>query len=603
MAELELDRVSMSYGAGALLDEVDLVIEPGQRVGLLGRNGAGKTTLLKILAGELEPDDGLVRQRPGLLEARLEQDVPSEACGRVHELVRGALAPLGLSNWEVDKRVERELERFELDPEALIAELSAGMKRRSLLARALAVEPDVLILDEPTNHLELDAIEKLEETLLRRRGTLVFVTHDRAFLRGIGTRILDLDRGRLTSFECDYATYLERKASNLAAETKQAAAFDKKLAKEEVWIRQGILARRTRNMGRVRALRALREERAQRRDPVGTAKAKLQEAGRSGHLVLRAKGLGFSYGKQPIVDGLDLELLRGDRLGLLGPNGAGKTTLIKLLLEELAPDEGQVRHGTKLDVARFDQLHETLDPRRTLIENVTGATGDMVTIDGRPRHAIAYLGDFLFTPDQARGPITRLSGGERNRLQLACILARPCNLLVLDEPTNDLDLETLELLEDLLADYRGTLLIVSHDREFLDNVVTSTLVHEGPGRWKEYVGGYSDWQRHAQARAAERAAAQEAAAAKARRKVAALRVEAPRARKLTFSEKHELEALRDALDALETAKEAVLARMAIPDYFKKPQSEQAIDRAELERLESELSAGLRRGEELENLES
>ena len=601
MADLELLGVSMSFGAGALLDDVDLVIEPGQRVGLLGRNGAGKTTLLRILTGELEPDEGRVTRRAGLIVARLEQEVPLDSPGRVGERLHEVLAPLGLADWEVKKRIEREVARFELDPDAPVVQLSAGMKRRSLLARALVVDPDLLILDEPTNHLELDAIKKLEETLLRRRGTLVFVTHDRAFLRLVGTRIVDLDRGRLTGFDCDYATYLERKAADAAAEAKQAAAFDKKLAKEEVWIRQGVLARRTRNMGRVRSLRAMREEREARRDPVGTARAKLHESGRSGRLVLRTKKLGFAFGDFPIVENLNLEILRGDRIGILGPNGAGKTTLIQLLLEELAPDAGEVRHGTKLDVARFDQLHATLDPRLSLMDNVSGGA-DVIEIDGKPRQTIGYLSDFLFTPEQARGSITRLSGGERNRLQLACILAKPCNLLVLDEPTNDLDLETLELLEDLLLAYQGTLLLVSHDREFLDNVVTTTLVHEGPGRWKEYFGGYSDWQRVVTARAAEAEAVAEAARAKAQRKAAARAGDAPRERRLSFTERHELETLPDRVDALETEKEAVLARMAAADYYRRPQPEQAADRAALARLEAELEAGMRRWEELEGLD-
>ena len=628
MAELELRGAYLAFGAGALLDDASLVIEPGERVCLVGRNGAGKTSLLRILTGELDPDEGEVVTRPGLTLARLEQDVPAgdAAAGTVGELVRAALAAAGLQDWEVDQRVERETGRLDLDPDAVVGQLSAGMKRRALLARALAVEPDLLILDEPTNHLELDAIARLEETLLRRRAALLFVTHDRAFLRKVATRIVDLDRGRLTSYACDYDTFLERKAADLAAEAKQQAEFDKKLAQEEVWIRQGILARRTRNMGRVRALKAMRTERAERRERVGTARAKVQETGRSGRLVLRATGLTFGYEPgESIVDGLDLEVLRGDRIGIVGPNGAGKSTLLKLLLGELEPEAGDVRHGTKLEVARFDQLHDGLNPERTAAENVCG-DGDTVFVDGQPRNVIGYLGDFLFTPDQARGSIAKLSGGERNRLQLAQILARPCNLLVLDEPTNDLDLETLELLEELLADYQGTLLLVSHDREFLENVVTSIVARDpvpgaaddgaGPGGgsgssgppalgpWVEHLGGYRDWQRDLRRREDEAAAAAAATKAKAARKVATAGGEAaaPKPRKLTFTEAHELEKLPDAIDALETAKQALLDTMATPDYYKRSQERQAADRAELERLDEELLTTMDRWEELESLE-
>ena len=600
MAELELKGASISFGAGALLDHVDLVIEAGERVGLLGRNGAGKTTLMRVLAGDIDLDDGVVVKRPGLVVTRLEQEVPVDNHGTVGELVLQVLEGLGLEDWEVDRRLERELARFELDVDVEVDQLSAGMKRRALLARAMVVEPDLLILDEPTNHLELDAIARLEEAILRRRGSLLFVTHDRAFLRGVATRILDLDRGKLTSYECNYATYLERKAADMAAEAKRDAEFDKHLAKEEVWIRQGVQARRTRNMGRVRSLIALREERAARRGRTGEARAKIQQTERSGRLVLRATGLGFAYGETKIVSGFDFELLRGDRVGIVGPNGAGKSTLLSLLLDELKPDAGDVRHGTKLEVARFDQLHASLNPERSVSENVAG-DADMVFIDGKPRHVISYLSDFLFTPDQVRGSITKLSGGEKNRLQLAAILAQPCNLLVLDEPTNDLDLETLELLEELLSNYHGTLLLVSHDREFLENVVTSVLVHEGPGEWREYVGGYEDWQRVVRERERESAAAVAASAAKVARKQAA-KPAPKRARKLTFSEAHELERLPDAVDALDTRKAALLASMATPAYYKLPHAQQSADRAELERIEADLEKTMSRWEELESLE-
>ncbi|MDF1799382.1 MAG: ATP-binding cassette domain-containing protein [Planctomycetota bacterium] len=611
MAELELKGATISFGAGALLDHTSLTIEKGERVGLLGRNGAGKTTLMRVLMGDLELDEGSVILRPGLTVAMLEQDVPADAKGSVEALLRGVLGTLGIDEWEADKRVERELDRFDLDRDKDVAELSAGMKRRALLAKALVVEPDLLVLDEPTNHLELDAIARLEEALLRRRGSLLFVTHDRAFLRKVATRIIDLDRGNIVSYECGYGTYLERKADNLAAEAKQQAEFDKHLAKEEVWIRQGILARRTRNMGRVRALKALREERSERRKLVGTAKAKVQETERSGRLVLRTKGLSFAYGENRILDGFDFELLRGDRVGVVGPNGAGKSTLLSLLLGELEPESGEVRHGTKLEVARFDQLHGTLDERRTAAENVCG-DGDVVFVDGHPRNVISYLSDFLFTPDQARSSIAKLSGGEKNRLQLAAILARPCNLLVLDEPTNDLDLETLELLEELLSNYKGTLLVVSHDREFLENVVTSIVARDPEpgaargelGTWREHMGGYDDWQRDLRERKEAAAAAVAAEKAKAERKSAGTKGKdkTPRPRKLTFTEAHELAKLPDAIEALDAKKDALLARMSTPDFYKQPLEFQTGARAELERVESELDAVMERWEELESLE-
>jgi ATP-binding cassette subfamily F protein uup len=617
MAELELKDATLSFGRGALLDEANLALEAGERVGLLGRNGAGKTTLMRVIVGEQELDEGRVVRRPELTVERLGQSVPTGDVGDVEALLRAHLAKLGLEEWEVELRTTRELERFGLDPRAKFDALSAGMKRRALLARSLAAEPDLLLLDEPTNHLELEAIAQLEEHLQHWRGTLLFVTHDRAFLKAVATRIVDLDRGKLTSYRCDYPTYLERKAADLEAEAKQNAEFDKKLAQEEAWIRQGIKARRTRNMGRVRALKELRNERAQRRDVVGRAKAHVQEADRSGRLVLRATGVDFAWKPdEPIAKGLDLEIQRGDRVGIVGPNGAGKSTLLRLLLGELEPSAGEVRQGTQLEIARFDQLHGTLDERRTVAENVCG-DGDTVFIDGQPRNIYSYLSDFLFTPDQARGPITKLSGGERNRLQLAATLAKPCNLLVLDEPTNDLDLETLELLEELLAGFGGTLLLVSHDREFLENVVTSVLARNprpggGLSPWTEYLGGYEDWQRVVQ-REREAAEAQVKAQSKAQSqakpankpKAAAPKAAAkpePKPRKLTFTEKHELERLPDAIDELETRKAALLARMSGADYFKLSPSEQAGDREQLEALDSEILAAMERWEALAALD-
>jgi len=608
MAEIELQRVSMSFGGGALLDHVSLAVERGERIGLVGRNGAGKSTLLAILAGELAPDEGEVVRRTGVTVATLAQAVPAGREGTVRELCEAAVvgdadhAPE--HDWEAEKRVSRALERLKLDPDAKLAELSAGTLRRALLARALCAEPDVLVLDEPTNHLDLDSVLALEESLLSRRGALVFVTHDRAFLRRVATRIVDLDRGNLRSFECDYATYLDRNADRLAAEEKADAEFDKKLAQEEVWIRKGILARRTRNMGRVRALVQMRKERAERRERAGAVRAKLVEAERSGTLLLRAKGLRHSFGagddEVKIADGFDFELLRGDRVGVVGPNGCGKSTLLKLLLGEIEPDEGEVRHGTKLLIGRFDQLHDGLREDRSVLENVCPG-GDTVTVGGTTRHALGYLQDFLFTPDQALGPVGRLSGGEKNRVQLARILARPCNLLVLDEPTNDLDVPTLELLEEMLEGFGGTLLLVSHDREFLDNVVTSIVVSEGDGVWTEHVGGYTDWRERREA--VERAEAEVAAkkAAKSTPAPGKATAKSGGAKKLTYPEEHELKGLPDKIEALEAEHARLAEPMHDPAFYKQPAEVQKAAHAALARATEELERAMARWEELESL--
>ena len=603
MALLELRQASLSLGAGPLLDQADLVLERGERVGLLGRNGAGKTTLMRVLGGELALDEGSLVRAPELVVARLEQEVPAGG-GTVEEHLHASLAGLGLEEWEHEARLEREAARFALPRDQALAQLSAGMKRRVLLAAALVQEPDLLLLDEPTNHLELEAIAQLEELLVHGRTTLLFVTHDRAFLQRVATRIVDLDRGRLRSYSCDYATYLERRAAELAAEEKQNAEFDKFLAQEEVWIRKGIQARRTRNMGRVRRLEELRRERAARREVQGRAKGTLHEAERSGSLVLRTKGLGFRYAPEgpDLVAGLDLEVRRGERLGIVGPNGAGKSTLIKLLLGELTPTAGEVTEGTQLEVARFDQVNESLDPRRTVGELVSGGS-DTITVGGKDRHIISYLADFLFTPDQVRSGVERLSGGERNRVQLARILARPCNLLVLDEPTNDLDLETLELLEELIGEYQGTLLLISHDRAFLENTVTSILAPDPdgpPGSWREHPGGYEDWASRQAARAeAERQAAESAKKA-ARAATAPPPPAAPPKKKLTFTEQHELERLPDQIEALESEQATLHEAMASPGYFERPQADQAADRDRLATLEAELLELMSRWEDLES---
>jgi ATP-binding cassette subfamily F protein uup len=495
------------------------------------------------------------------------------------------------------QEVDTIISRMTLEADADVANLSAGMKRRVLLARALAGNPDILLLDEPTNHLDVDAIRWLEEFLLRYRGTILFVTHDRALLRRLATRIIELDRGRLTSWSCDYETYLQRKEAALEAEARQRAEFDKKLAKEEVWIRTGIQARRTRNEGRVRALEKLRSVRTTRRDQPGEVRMEIQEADRSGRLVIEAKGVSFGYGEPdapPIIRDFSTMIMRGDRIGLIGPNGSGKTTLLRVLLGQLPPQSGTIRHGTNLEVAYFDQLHAQLDDEKSVRDNVSDGA-DVVEINGRRRHIIGYLEDFLFTREQAAGPVSRLSGGERNRLLLARLLTKPSNVLVMDEPTNDLDIETLELLEELLAEYPGTLLLVSHDREFLNNVVTSTLVLEGEGRVKEYAGGYDDWLRQRPPELAP----EKAEPAKERARPAAPPKERPR--RLTYTEQRELESLPDRIEVLEAELSELHQAMADPAFYRQDSTEIVKTTTRAQSLERELAEAYRRWDVLETL--
>jgi ATP-binding cassette subfamily F protein uup len=590
--------VSLTFSGPALLDGVHLQIEDGERLGLLGRNGAGKSTVLKLLEGLLPPDEGDVVRQPGLRVASLPQDVPLDLAGTVssylHEVCGVGLSDAG---WEIETRIEQAAGDLMLDLGAAIETLSAGSKRRVLLAAALVRDPDLLILDEPTNHLDIDAIDHLEDALRRRRGALIFVTHDRGFLRSLATRILDLDRGAIRSYRVGYDAYLEQREEALRVEGEQAALFDKKLALEEAWVRRGIKARRTRNEGRVRALESLRLERAARRDEVTRVKAALQDAERSGRMVLRCTGLGHAYDGAPIVRGFTGTVLRGDRIGILGPNGCGKTTLIRLLLGELAPEEGTVTAGTKLEVAHFEQLHDVLDETKTVVGNI-GEGRETVSVGGGERHVVSYLRDFLFTPEQIQGSILRLSGGERRRLQLAKVLSRPCNLLVLDEPTNDLDLETLELLEDLLMEFEGTLLVVSHDRAFLDNVVTSTLAWEGAGVWREYVGGYSDWLRQRIPAKAVKAAKLVKAAKPGGPKAA--RALAP-ARRVGSREKRELRTLTDSIEKLESEKQGIFARMSDPGFYTRRGAEIAQTQAELAAVEAALQKAYARWMELETL--
>jgi ATP-binding cassette subfamily F protein uup len=628
MALLSLQDITVAFGGPPVLDGATFAIERGERVCVLGRNGAGKSTFMQVLDGTLPPDDGVVVRQGGVTVARLEQDVPRTLTGAMFDLVAAGLGDAGAllaryhaasvrvvtdhsekalqeldrlhrqvdaaDAWQLHRRVETALQHLGLDPEARIEQASGGRTRQALLARALVNAPDVLLLDEPTNHLDIDAIEWMEQFLIDEAITLVFVTHDRAFLRRVATRVVELDRGRLADYGTDYETYRERKAQMLHAEAKAWEEFDRRLAIEETWIRTGIQARRTRNEGRVRQLEAMRVERAQRRERVGTTRAQIQEAERSGRLVIEAQGLTFAHGDRAIVRDLTTTIMRGDRVGLVGPNGSGKTTVLKLLLEELAPQAGSVRHGTNLEIAYFDQLREQLDPERNVIEAVGDGT-DWVQVGGERRHIHGYLQDFLFSADRARTPIRALSGGERNRVLLARLFTRQFNVLVLDEPTNDLDMETLDVLEQLLVEFSGTLLLVSHDRAFLDAVVTSTLVFEGQGRVKEYAGGYSDWMRqrpvvaevHANPKPAP---APVAAPAK------------PKVRKLTFKEARELEALPDRIASLEGERDAALAQLSDQNVLRDGQRVLAIN-ALLARLEVDVLAAMTRWEELETLAS
>lgn len=605
MPLVTLRNLSLRFRGPPLLDDVTCHVEAGQRIGLLGRNGAGKTSLMRLLAGAIHPDAGEVAVAPGATVALLQQDVPQDVAGAVHDIVAAGLPPTAAAEaaWQQDHAVAQILSRMELDGGAAFETLSAGMKRRVLLARAVIGQPDLLLLDEPTNHLDIEAVEWLEEFLGRWRGTLMFVTHDRTFLRRMADRILEIDRGRIFDWSCDYDTFLVRKEEALAAEEKQNALFDKKLAQEEAWIRTGIKARRTRNEGRVRALEAMRRERGRRREATGRVQLDIQEADRSGALVAAVEGVSFLRGERPVIRDLSATVMRGDRIGIIGPNGSGKTTLLRLMLGELAPAAGSVRLGTNLRIAFFDQLRDQLDDEKTVADNVADGY-ETVQIGGQPRHVIGYLQDFLFTAERTRAPVKFLSGGERNRVLLARLFAKPANLIVLDEPTNDLDAETLEMLEERLVDFAGTVLVVSHDRAFLDNVVTSTLVFEPAGDGacvvKEYVGGYSDWlrqrpQAESPAPTLPSGRPRSTAAAEAQRPS-----EPPAAKKKrSFKEQRELDGLPAVIDALETELASLHAAMAAPEYFRQPGELLARDQARLRDLEARLAAAFARWEALE----
>ncbi len=626
MSLLGLQDVSIAFGGPALLSHADFIIERGERVCLLGRNGTGKSTLLKLLDGSLTPDSGTVVQLSGLSVTRLEQEIPEDVSGTIFDVVAAGLGEEGAlltqyhhastqvaqdpsaralrelqrlhvaldsaDAWQVESRVSTVLQHLSLDPELPFANASGGRKRQTLLARALVRQPDILLLDEPTNHLDVDAVEWMEDYLIDRGTTLVFVTHDRAFLRRVATRIVELDRGKLLDWGGDYDTYLARKEPALDVEAREWAEFDRKLAQEEVWIRTGIQARRTRNEGRVRNLEALRATRTQRRERVGTVKLQAQEAERSGRLVVEAKDVSFARGERAIVSHFSAIVMRGDRVGVIGPNGSGKTTLLRLLLGELAPDSGIIRLGTNIEVAYFDQMREQLDEERSVFDTIADGA-DFVSIGGARKHVHGYLNEFLFPPERARTPVRALSGGERNRLLLARLFTRSFNVLVLDEPTNDLDIETLDLLEALLLEFTGTLLVVSHDRAFLDNVVASTLAFEGKGHVAEYAGGYSDWAR-------QRSSSSVQAPPNVKPVPEAEPARVGKKRKLSYKEQQELATLPDVIDRREQERTTLYAQLADPLFLRDGVSV-AQSTARLAALEIELLALAERWEILETV--
>jgi ATP-binding cassette subfamily F protein uup len=606
MALISLQEVSLGFGGPLLLDKVNLQIERGEMVGLLGRNGMGKSTLLKLINGDLEADGGSVSRQQNMRTAYLPQEVPLGLTGSVFEIIAAGLeAPLSEADeahWQQQLQIEQVISRMQLDGEARFESLSAGMKRRVLLGRGLVRNPDLLLLDEPTNHLDVDAINWLEDFLVRWGGTLLFVTHDRVFLQKLTTRIVELDRGRLFDWNCSYDIFLQRKEAMLNAEQGQNAAFDKKLAQEEQWIRRGIEARRTRNEGRVRALKRLREIRQERREQPGKVRMQIQEERRSGQLVIEAEKVRCAFGEQEIIRDFSTTIRRGDKVGIIGPNGSGKTTLLRVLMGDLIPTGGEVRLGTNLEMTYFDQLRLQLDENLSVLDNV-GQGRDTIMVNGKARNLIGYLEDFLFSSDRVHAPISALSGGERNRLLLARLLARPANLLVMDEPTNDLDIETLEMLEDLLMAYNGTLLLVSHDRAFLNNLVTSTIVLDGQGGAKEYVGGYDDWLRQSQEEAAARVEVkvEKPAAAPASPTENDPRRYSYKERRALEAQKQELANLPGRIEALEAEQHDLSVRMADPAFYQRESAEITRDVDRLKALEEELAQAYQRWEELEGL--
>lgn len=611
MAILTLRNISIGFGETPLLDNANLTIEPGEKVCVVGRNGTGKSTLLKLIGSRIAPDSGELRKSKGIRCAGLFQEAPKNLNGTVAELVcpraPDAKAKLPESFFdsetfldhdfqEMRKHADRIISKMSLLPDDRVEEYSAGMKRRVLLARAVALDPDILLLDEPTNHLDIDSIAWLESFMDTWKKTILFVTHDRVLTQKIATRIIEIDRGRIIPWNCGYDLFLKRRQQSLDVQERQNAVFDKKLSAEEKWIRQGIKARRTRNEGRVRSLEKMREKRRQRRDRIGAVTMNIQDAGRAGKLVMEADGISFGYDNQPLLDNFSTTIMRGDRVGIIGPNGSGKTTLVKILLKKLAPKGGSFRHGVNLEILYFDQLRFQLDETKTVQENVADGN-DTIMIGGRRRHIIGYLKDFLFSPRRSRTPVKVLSGGEKNRLLLAKLFTRPSNVLVMDEPTNDLDIETLELLEELLMEYKGTLLLVSHDRAFINNVVTSTLAFEGKGCVNEYVGGYDDWLR-------QRKNNGKGKKKKARgNTVLKKRLVKKKPVKLSYMEQRELEALPGKIEALEAKHSALCATLSDPDFFKKEKDRIAAVKTDLEKVEQDLGAAFERWEHLEEISS
>ena len=632
MPLIALKNLSLSFGSPPLLDAVNLQIDAKERVCLLGRNGAGKTTLLKLINGEIQADDGSISIPAGVRVAKLSQEVPADLDGTINEVVADGLEKAGKlltryyhllhevtldanekalnqlgecqhqleaeGGWEISQRLENIISKLQLDGDIDFKALSGGLKRRVLLARALVNQPDLLLLDEPTNHLDIESIIWLEKFLLGWKGSLLFISHDRVFLQKLATRIVEIDRGRLTDWPGDYPTYVARKQKALQDEEKGNALFDKKLAQEEVWIRQGIKARRTRNEGRVRALEALRRERVERRTVSGSAKVQIQAAEKSGKIVLEADNISYAWDadsakRSPVLQGFSTTIMRGDKVGIIGPNGAGKTTLIRLLLGDIQPQSGTVKLGTKLEVAYFDQHRAVLDEEKTVQDNIADGS-DMVNINGKERHVISYLRDFLFAPDRVRQPVKALSGGERNRLLLARLFSRPSNVLVLDEPTNDLDSDTLDLLEERLAEYPGTVLLISHDRAFLDHVVTSTIVFEGQGEVNEYIGGYQDWLRQSRPARSDIEKERTIKPNKKNKKTSKARND------ITYSEHQELGKLPAKLEKLEQQQLQLHERMAAADFYQQEKTEIVRVQNQLAVLEAELESVFARWEELEN---
>lgn len=647
MSLVTFEKLSCAYGHQILLDAVDITIERGERVAIVGRNGEGKSTLLKILNGEINSDSGTIRMDSSVVLAKLDQEVPNQEERKVYDVVAAGLADVGAAlaefhrltqlgdaeslakleqvqqkieaadGWLLQQRVDKVIDKLALPAEKSMADLSGGWRRRVALAQALVREPDILLLDEPTNHLDIESISWLEQQLLDFRGAILFITHDRAFLKALATRIIHLDRGHVTSYPGNYDEYLVRRAHDLEVEAKQDALFDKRLSEEEVWIRQGIKARRTRNEGRVRALKAMRNERKARREQKGNAAFEIQAAQGSGKRVVEAQGVNFTWpeGDNAVIKDFNCEIIRGDRIGLIGKNGAGKSTLIKLLLGELAPSEGQIKIGSQLEIAYFDQQRQQLHEDKDVIENV-GEGRDFIQIGDKQRHVISYLNDFLFSPERARTKVSGLSGGERNRVLLAKLFSKPANLLVLDEPTNDLDIETLELLEERLAEFKGTILLVSHDRDFMDNVVTSTMVLLGDGQVREYVGGFADWQAYTggfksltspkeiEAEQAAKWAEDEAATEPTSAKVEEHQIQAEtkaetKKKKLSYKLQRELDALPELMESLEQQKAELEQQSSAADFYQQDHATVSAVLEQLAKVEADLEQALERWLELE----